>query len=155
MAKLAASSAQRSGKTRTGASRKAGSKPAPRPSRSASTEFRLLGAGVGAILIGALALYAHIEVYRAGDDYTGALVFLDRLFDLGLVSSLAAVAFCSGRAICKRLCVGFENIAEETSFSVMSGFGTIALGVVALGLTGLLKPLPVTLLIVTLCAFGH
>ncbi len=106
-----------------------------------------------AVVCGA-ALYAHIQIMQAGNDYKGALAPFDRIFDLVLATFLASLAFCMGRAISRKLSLIFANIAEEISVSIMLGMGTIALGVLGMGLVGLLRPMPMLALlglIIALC----
>jgi 4-amino-4-deoxy-L-arabinose transferase-like glycosyltransferase len=101
------------------------------------------------------ALYAHFQVQQAGDDYTGPLALLDRLFDLLLALVLTGAAFCVGRRIAGACSLSFDNVAEEFSFSVILGTGTIALGVLGLGLAGLLSLTPVALLLVALLVISY
>ncbi len=103
------------------------------------------------LLLGA-ALYAHIHIASVGEDYTGPLAFLDRVFDIFLASALIGVGFCVGRKILRFWSLSFASIAEEFSFSVMLGTGVLALAVLGLGLVGLLKSLPVSLLVLLLVA---
>lgn len=90
-----------------------------------------------------MATYAHILVAQAGDDYTGWLMPLDRLFDLLLVVALLLLTYCTGRAIVGKLGVGFANDAEEISFSIMAGTGALGLAILGFAFLGLLKPLPI------------
>lgn len=90
-----------------------------------------------------MATYAHILVVQAGDDYTGWLMPLDRLFDLLLVATLLVLAYCTGRSIVRKLGISFANDAEEISFSIMAGTGTLGLAVLGFAFFGLLKPLPI------------
>lgn len=117
-----------------------------------STPFsRLFSAGLLLAACG-MATYAHILVVQAGDDYTGWLMPLDRLFDLLLVATLLALAYCTGRSIVRKLGVSFANDAEEISFSIMAGTGTLGLAILGFAFLGLLKPLPIIglLLLLTL-----
>lgn len=90
-----------------------------------------------------MATCAHILVVQAGDDYTGWLMPLDRLFDLLLVAALLALTYCIGRSIVRKLGVSFANDAEEISFSIMAGTGALGLAILGFAFLGLLKPLPI------------
>lgn len=90
-----------------------------------------------------MATYAHFLVVQAGDDYTGWLMPLDRLFDLLLVAFLLALTYCNGRSIARKLGISFANDAEEISFSVMAGTGTLGLAILGFAFLGLLKLLPI------------
>lgn len=90
-----------------------------------------------------MATYAHILVVRAGHNYVGLLAPLDRVFDLSFVIFLLGSAFCIGRAISRKFSLIFASIAEEVSVSIMVGTGTMALGVLGLGLAELLNLVPV------------
>jgi hypothetical protein len=107
------------------------------------------------LVIFVAALYAHLQVAKAGEDYTGLLLTIDRVFDLGLALLITAIAFCAGRAVCRFLNLAFDNPCEEIAFSVMLGTGTIGLGVLLLGLIGLLSLLPVIVLLLLIAATGH
>ncbi len=95
------------------------------------------------------AIYAHITI-NGNPDFTGPLAILDRIFDLALTGGLAALMFCTGARLSRALRLKFLSIAEELSFSIMLGTGAVGLFVLALGLIGLLKPLPVGLFILLL-----
>src|SRR4029077_4557868 len=82
--------------------------------------------------------YAHIEVSRLGEDYKGALLTVDRIFDLSLALGLTALAFCIGRRTARVLSLSFGNVAEELSFSTMIGVGISGLVMLGLGLAGFL-----------------
>ncbi len=84
-------------------------------------------------------IYAHIRI-SGSQEYTGPLALLDRAFDLGLVGAIASIAFCVGRKLGRKLRLSFFSVAEEFSFSIMLGTGSLALAVLAFGLLGLLKP---------------
>jgi hypothetical protein len=94
--------------------------------------------------------YAHIHIIPTGEDYTGRLAMLDRVFDLFLAAGLVGLAFCVGRRIARWMSLSFATAAEEIAFSVMLGTGTVGLGVLGLGLAGLLRPLPVATLVTLL-----
>jgi hypothetical protein len=98
------------------------------------------------------ALYAHIHLLGREDDYTGALAIFLRVFDLLLAGALLCLTFGVGRAICKKLTLTFPNLAEEWSFSVAIGVGVLGLSLLALGLIGLLRPIPVLALLLILMA---
>jgi len=102
-----------------------------------------------------LALYAHVRIAPVGDDYTGSLVLLDRVFDVAFALVLVGLSFCVGRAIARRLGLGFAILAEEISFSVMLGVGTTGSLVMLLGLIGALKPVAVAGLFLLLIAISH
>ena len=112
------------------------------------------GVSIAALLL-LIAVYAHFQVARAGDDYTGPLAILDRIFDLTLAGALGAASFCVGRAISRALSLTFLSLAEEISISVMLGTGALASGVLGLGLAGLLKPLPVAVLIIGIVGLSY
>ena len=96
------------------------------------------------------AIYAHISLASASDDSTSRLMILDRIFDLLLVAGLGGLTFCIGRAISQALSLDFANISEELAFSIMLGTGTLALSLLGIGLVGLLKPLPIAILMILL-----
>jgi hypothetical protein len=110
-----------------------------------SSPLYLIASAALILLFGA-ALYAHLHIASAGDTYTGPLALLDRVFDIFLASALVGVGFCVGRKLLRFWALSFASVAEEVSFSVMLGTGVIALAVLGLGLAGLLKLLPVSLL---------
>lgn len=90
-----------------------------------------------------MATYTHIRVVQAGDDYTGWLMPLDRMFDLLLVATLLALAYCTGRSIVRKLGISFANAAEEICFSTMAGTGALGLAILGFAFLGLLKPMPI------------
>jgi 4-amino-4-deoxy-L-arabinose transferase-like glycosyltransferase len=100
-------------------------------------------------------LYAHILISRTGYAYAGLLAPLDRVFDLSFAIFLLGSAFFVGRAISRRLSLNFANISEEISVSIMVGTGTLALGVLGLGLVGLLRPMPMLALLGLIIAVCH
>lgn len=100
----------------------------------------------------ALLGYAHYKTTAHGEDYTGLLAPLDRLFDLCLALGLAAIAFAVGRALGRKLSLDYRSIAEEVSFSVLLGTGTIGLSVFGLGVLGLLSPAPMIVLLILFVA---
>ncbi len=103
-----------------------------------------------AALIGAGLFYAHIEFTRLGENYRGATLIFDRIFDITLALGLTGVCFAIGRKSARLLSIEFANVAEELSFSIMIGVGILGLLILGLGLAGLLTPLPVVLVIVLL-----
>jgi 4-amino-4-deoxy-L-arabinose transferase-like glycosyltransferase len=106
-------------------------------------------------LLCVFSVYAHFRVASAGEDYKGALAPFDRVFDLLLTVILVATVFAAGRAMSRLLSLSFTSIAEEAAFSIMLGTGIVGMLVFALGVLGLLRPLPVTLLFVVLLVFGR
>jgi 4-amino-4-deoxy-L-arabinose transferase-like glycosyltransferase len=94
--------------------------------------------------------YAHIKIMQIGEGYKGALLLIDRVFDLSLAAAITALAFCVGRRGARLLSLSFANIAEELSFSIMMGVGVIGLMILCLGLAGLLASVPVVLSVVSL-----
>lgn len=98
------------------------------------------------------ALYAHIHLLGRENDYTGSLAILLRVFDLLFASALVCLTFGVGRAICEKLTLTFHSLAEEWSFSVAIGVGVLGLSLLALGLAGLLRPIPVLALLLILMA---
>ena len=106
-------------------------------------------------LLCVFSIYAHFRIASAGEDYKGALAPFDRVFDLLLTVVLVATVFVAGRAMSRLLSLSFISIAEEAAFSIMLGTGIVGLLVFALGVLGLLRPLPVTLLFVVLLVFAR
>ncbi|MEW6126582.1 MAG: glycosyltransferase family 39 protein [Acidobacteriota bacterium] len=98
------------------------------------------------------ALTVHLQVIKLNEDYVGALLTLDRVFDLSLALLLTAIGFCVGRRIFRLLGIVFDSPAEELAFSSLSGIGVIGLGVLFLGLMGLLRLAPVIILLALLLA---
>lgn len=107
-----------------------------------------------ALVVGLALSYAHLTIAQNGEDYSNAVTFIDRLFDLYLALAITGAAFCVGRAGARLLKVSFENPAEELSFSVMAGVGVIGLVVLGLGLAGLLSAAPVALAFLVLVALA-
>ncbi|HKF59698.1 MAG TPA: glycosyltransferase family 39 protein [Blastocatellia bacterium] len=89
--------------------------------------------------------YAHFDVKQMGDDNKGSILLVDRMFDVALALALIGVVFCIGRKFVRLISLAYESAAEEISFSVMFGVGIVGLIILALGLAGLLAPVPVTL----------
>ena len=110
------------------------------------------------ILLAALAtsaVYAHLQVTRAGNDYRGLLILLGRAFDLLLAVAIIIIAFCVGRGVCRVLKLNFASRAEEAAYPIMLGVGALGLGLLGLGLVGWLRPLPVVLFFAALTAITH
>jgi 4-amino-4-deoxy-L-arabinose transferase-like glycosyltransferase len=95
------------------------------------------------------AIYAHSTI-NGNPDYAGSLAILDRVFDFALAGGLGVLTFCIGARLSKVLQLNLISVAEELSFSIMLGTGALGLSILALGLLGLLKPLPVALPILLL-----
>jgi 4-amino-4-deoxy-L-arabinose transferase-like glycosyltransferase len=105
---------------------------------------------IGVVCLVLLAgVYAHFKI-DGNPDFTGPLAILDRVFDLALTGGLTALTFCIGGRLSRVLQLTFVSLAEELSFSIMLGTGALGLSVLALGLLGLLSPLPVGLFILLL-----
>lgn len=130
---------------------------AVRPTESRASLRLASRVGIYSLLIatGLLALYAHVRIAPVADDYTGILAPLDRIFDILFALVLVGISFCVGRAITRRLGLGFVSLAEELSFSVMMGVGITGSLVMGLGLIGGLKPVPVAILFLLLIAVSH
>lgn len=99
------------------------------------------------------AIYAHVQIANK-DHYHGPLAMLDRVFDLAFVCALAVLTFAIGRRVARLLHLTFLSLAEELSFSIMLGTGTLALAVLGFGLAGLLKPFPILILILLALGFS-
>jgi 4-amino-4-deoxy-L-arabinose transferase-like glycosyltransferase len=95
------------------------------------------------------AIYAHITI-NGNPDYAGSLAILDRVFDLALAAGLGVLTFSIGSRLNRVLQLTLQSVAEELSFSIMLGTGALGLSILALGLLGLLTPLPIALLIALL-----
>ncbi|HEY9230881.1 MAG TPA: hypothetical protein VIS78_02015, partial [Blastocatellia bacterium] len=87
-----------------------------------------------ALALGGALFYAHLQIAQWGEDYKGAWMAVDRLFDLSLAMGVTAIAFCVGRRGSRILRLSFAGTAEELTFSVMLGVGVIGLVVLGLGL---------------------
>ena len=102
------------------------------------------------VAVTVLASYAHFYVVQPNAlFYRGPLIWFDRLFDLLLVGGLLGLAFCVGRACERILKLEFDNLAEELSYSIMLGVGLLGLAIFGFAVIGWLRPLPITLLLVT------
>jgi Dolichyl-phosphate-mannose-protein mannosyltransferase len=106
------------------------------------------------LALGAGLFYAHLQIAQWGEDYKGAWMPVDRLFDLTLAFAITAIAFVVGRRAARWLSIDFIGVAEEVTFSVMLGIGIIGMVVFGLGLGGMLAALPVGLSLVVLIALS-
>lgn len=118
------------------------------PPRSLALPFHAYALGAVFVVL-SLLVYVHYKTTIQGEDYTGLLAPLDRLFDLGLALGLALVAYAVGRAFGRKLSLDYKSVAEEISFSILLGTGTMGLAILGLGLMGLLSPAP-TIALLTL-----
>lgn len=107
------------------------------------------------VLLFAALFYLHSRAIQQSEEYVGTLLIFDRVFDLALAIILMAIAFATGRALCRRLHIDFDSVAEEISFAVMPGVGIMGLGVLLLGFMGLLSLIPVTLLLLLLTGLAY
>ena len=73
---------------------------------------RLFRAVAGIAVVGGLAL-AHLEVLTRGPDYSGPLLVLDHLFDLGLAVVVMALSCAAGLAFLRRSDLAPEGAAER------------------------------------------
>src|SRR5688572_409355 len=86
------------------------------------------------------------HVWIAGrDDVTGFLALLNNTFPLTLALSVAVVLSCVGHAVTRLFRIDFANGAEEIAFSLFTGTGVVGLSMLGLGLVGLLRPWPVSI----------
>jgi len=108
---------------------------------------------VGALCL--LSILAHWKAVGAGEDYTGLLAPLDRVFDLMLSALLIGVCGLVGKKVCSLCSLRFEGFAEELCFAISLGAGVVGLMIFALGVSGLFRPLPVAMLAVALIALAH
>ena len=100
----------------------------------------------GLVCLGVLALiYAHLHV-AGSDTYVGLLAPLDHLFDLALAVAISFMLTALGQAVSRLLKIAWANTAETLSISLFLGTGVFGLAVLALGLLGLLRPIPVLIL---------
>ena len=107
-----------------------------------------------ALAVGGALFYAHLQIAQWGEDYKGAWMVVDRLFDLSFALGITSIAFCVGRRTSRLLQLSFAGAAEELTFSVMLGVGVIGLAVLCLGLTRMLAPLPISLALAILTALS-
>lgn len=124
------------------------------PKSETSKRFRRGALIMLVAILAAVSIYAHVQLSGREDDYTGGLAILDRLYDLFLATFLMGLAFCVGRTITGRIGLVFDNIAEEIGVSVGTGVGVLGLSLLALGLAGVLRPLPIVALFLLLLAFS-
>jgi len=103
-----------------------------------------------AVSVGIAFFYAHLKIAERGEDFKGAILFVDHIFDLFLAIAIIGMAFCIGHRIARALSLSFTNVAEAFSFSVMIGVGITGLVVLCLGLAGHLTPVPIVLSITLL-----
>lgn len=106
-----------------------------------------------AILV-AVSVYAHVQLSGGDDEYIGRLAILNRLYDLLFATFLILLVFCVGRMITEKIGLVFDNIAEEIGVSVGIGVGVLGLSLLALGLAGILKLLPIIALFLILLVFS-
>jgi hypothetical protein len=125
---------------------------APTPAGRSKNMLKVL---VPLVLIASLATFAHVKIAMIGDDYSGILSPLDRVFDLLLTFALIGVAYAVGRKVCRLWAIEFVGFAEDLSFSVMLGVGVVGLFIFGLGIFGLFKGLPVAALFIALIAFTY
>src|SRR6476660_1263303 len=97
-----------------------------------------------ALFVAAIGLHPFISNQA---DYKGPLAILDRGFDISLVAALAILTTVIGKRIGRLLALEFVNLAEEISFSLMLGTGCLGMLVLGLALLGMLRPLPVFVLV--------
>src|SRR6266446_1475712 len=69
-----------------------------------------------ALSVGIALFYAHLKIVERGEDFKGAILFIDCIFDLFLTIAIMGMAFCIGRRIARALSLSFTNVAEEFSF---------------------------------------
>ena len=102
----------------------------------------------------ASAIYAHAKLWPYGKGGEGILAVLDRVFDLSVAIALLMFCFFIGRAVASRLSLDFSGRAEETVFSTAIGAGITGLCLFLLGVTGLLKIIPVSITLALLAALS-
>jgi len=95
------------------------------------------------------AITAHIYLSGRREDAIGALAVLDHVFDLIFALTLTATLMTVGHAVCERFRLRFFNTAEEIGVSLFVGTGVVGVSVLLIGLIGWLRPLPISLLIIT------
>ncbi|MEN3335436.1 MAG: hypothetical protein V7641_4801 [Blastocatellia bacterium] len=106
------------------------------------------------LMIGGILFYAHLQIAQWGEDYQGAWMLADRLFDLYFALALIAIGFCVGRKSARLLSLSFVSAAEEFSFSAMMGIGLIGLLVLGLGLARMLMPATMAVFFAVLMALS-
>ncbi len=106
----------------------------------------LLIALTAAFLIGGLVV-AHIHVGSQGLGYSGPLLLLDHVFDLGVVLALLAIAASVGRLPLARFGLILDRPLEALVFATAIGLGIIATSILMLGLVGGLQAPALALLL--------
>jgi Dolichyl-phosphate-mannose-protein mannosyltransferase len=106
------------------------------------------------LALGGVLFYAHLQIAQWGEDYQGAWMLVDRLFDLYFALALIAIAFCVGRKSARLLSLSFVSAAEEFSFSAMMGIGIIGLMILFLGLARMLMPASIGVFLAVLMALS-
>jgi hypothetical protein len=88
-------------------------------------------------------------------DYTGPRALLDSGFALGLLFLILLMALGLGLKAQRRL--GFEDLSvlEQTLLRLAIGLGILAYAILVLGLTGLLQPWAVLLLLIVMGVWSH
>ncbi len=112
------------------------------------TKHVFLTAIVGGIIVASIV--THIYLNDSSAAARGLPAVLDHVFDLTLALGLYTIVAGVGNALTRKLKLVFANTAEEIALSVFLGTGTVGLFVLTLGLLGLLRPLPVALLLALL-----
>ena len=112
------------------------------------TKHVFLIAVVGGIIVASI--ITHIYLNDSAADAKGLLAVLDHVFDLTLALGLYTIVAGVGNELAGKLRLVFANTAEEIVVSVFLGTGTLGLSVLIIGLLGLLRPLPVALLLALL-----
>jgi Dolichyl-phosphate-mannose-protein mannosyltransferase len=106
------------------------------------------------LALGGALCFVHLQTVQRGEDYHGAWMIADRVFDSTFALGLVALAFCVGSRCARLLSLSFAGVAEAFSFSVMIGVGIVGIVVLGLGLTRMLAPLPVALSLAALMALS-
>lgn len=106
----------------------------------------LLIALTAAFLVGGLVV-AHIHVGSQGLGYSGPLLLLDHVFDLGVVLALLAIAAGVGRLPLARFGLILDRPLEALVFATAIGLGIIATSILMLGLVGGLQAPALALLL--------
>ncbi len=106
----------------------------------------LLIALTAAFLVGGLVV-AHIHVGSQGLGYSGPLLLLDHVFDLGVVLALLAIAAGVGRLTLARFGLILDRPLEALVFGTAIGLGIIATSILILGLVGGLQAPTLALLL--------